>query len=249
MDDLPKASNDLVAAVNRLARKPDGRVRCEDAISDAAAFLGEATLRRAGDFDFERHTHKPGQPVSSAKVTGLLSGDLTDWEKMPARSVFRAFYVLLTNYAQPWSRESFPDVAGIFSRYAMARRGGSVSPRDRGRAPLSVPPQHCPVVHRPPLRAAFELRQVLYTKWTKESLAIESISSIAEACLLSVMVQTRSEIAADIALLLMFETINAMARTAPILSEHAQANWLKRGIHVPNMVHARPQELLARRMG
>jgi hypothetical protein len=232
-DDASKALGALAAEVYRVSIDAEKRYRPEDVISAAAAFVGECVMREAGDFDFERHTFDPGQAVFSPKVTGLLCGNEADWNKMPdGRCTFRRLYVLLTSHPeQPWSRESFPDVRGIFSRYAAGRAKG-VS-WEWGTAVLSVPPNHYP--SKRPLAAAFALRNFVRRRWPNENLTAEALLVMAELALVMIMTQMRPKIEPAIGLLLALETINSMAKTAPILRSQMLEWYRERGVDVSNL--------------
>jgi hypothetical protein len=231
-DNLPKAVDELVEALYRFVRGPAGQFRPEDVISAAAAFAGECVIRRAGDFDFDRHTFTPGQPIFSPNVTQLLSGDRADYEEMPRRTVFRGIYMILVHHPnRPWPRESFPDVRKIYERDTAARVHG-VS-KDWGKAPLSVPRTHYPSEDRPPLRAAFVLRGFVAKRWPNERPSAESLLLMAQYLVIMAMTQMRTQIEPKIGLLLAFETLNAMAKSAPLLPKHIQEFFRARGIQVP----------------
>jgi hypothetical protein len=228
-----KALDEMVLAIYEIARDSDGNYRPEDLISAAAAFTGESAMRQAHDFDFDRHTFTPGRPVFSQKINEILSGDRTNWEEMPDGCVFGALYGILINHPnRPWPREDFPDVGGIYSRFAAARKHGA-SQAEWGKAPLSVPPSHYPSERLPPLRVAFDMRTFVYKSWAKEKLSADAVLTMAQLNLIMIMTQMQPQVDPAIGLLLAFETINAMAKTAPVLPKHMQEFWRKRGISVP----------------
>ncbi|HEX4409017.1 MAG TPA: hypothetical protein VH206_09605 [Xanthobacteraceae bacterium] len=234
-DNLPKVLDELVAETYRIVRDDRGNFRAEDLISASAAFTGECVMRHAGDFDFEHHTLAPGQPVFSQKVTELLSGDRAIWTEIPKDSVFGAMRNLLANHPnRPWPTESFPDVAKIYQRFAAARRGG-VTKEDWGKAPLSVPASHRPSEEIPPLRAAFALRAFTYGKWGDEKLTSHAVMTMAQLSQIMILTQIRPSIEPNVALLLAFETVNAMAKTAPALPKHMKEFMREQGVS-----HARP---------
>jgi hypothetical protein len=224
-NDPGKAIEELVGAVHGIAENPPGRYRCEDLISAIAAFTGEAVMRQAGDFDFDHHTLTPGQPVFSLKVNGLLSGDRSEWPEIPVTSVFGAIHNILPNHpSHPWPRESFPNVGKVYERFAAARHGG-VS-KDWGKAALSVPPSHYPSEGMPPLRAAYDLRRSVGKQWQSQGVSAEAIAAVAQFSLLKIMTLVRAQIEPKIGLLLAFETINSMAKTAPVLPKHME-EWVR----------------------
>lgn len=219
-DKLQKIVNELMPAVYHFAHMMTGSKRCEDVITVAAAYAGECVMRQAGDFDFDRHTWNPGKPVLSLKVTQLLSGDRGDWREIPETSVFGFLRGLLIRHpTHAYPPECFPDIGLIYRRYAAARQNG-VSQADWGKAPLSVPAGHRPSEGMLAIRAAFEMRNFVDKKWGDENYSAEVISTLAQISVMTVLVHARQFIAPEIAVLLAFETINAMAKTAPFLPKH-----------------------------
>jgi hypothetical protein len=221
-DNLPEAINEFVPAVFHVAHVLTNRKRCEDVISAAAAYMGECVMRQAGDFDFDRHTWDPGKPIFSLKVTQLLSGDRGDWRDIPETSVFgflRGRLIKHPTYPNP--PDCFPNIGQLYRRYAAARQNG-IPKDDWGKAPLSVPKNHYPSEGMLAIRAAFELRNIVDKKWGDENLSAKMLRGLAELSMIKILIQIQRYIAPDIAVLLAFETINAMAKTAPFLPKHMQ---------------------------
>jgi hypothetical protein len=72
----------------------------------------------------------------------------------------------------------------------------------------------------PPLRAAFELRPiVLGSKQMRDSNPRE-IVAVGSLSLLKALTATKKIISPDIALTIVFETINGMSKTAPMMPRH-----------------------------
>jgi len=217
-DDPGNAMMELTRILHQLVEKPRGRYRCEDLVSAIAAFAGEACMRQAAEFDCDNHRFAPGTPVFSQKVNVVLSGDRCDWAQIPATSAFGRIFNMLTQHPDgPWSADSFPDVAALYRRFAEARRG-TATRESFGKAPLSIPGKHFPVV--PPLRAAHNLRCAVFARWP---LAPEpAISVMAQMVLLKILLTIRPHLDEHIALTLALETMNAMAKTAPLLPAHME---------------------------
>jgi hypothetical protein len=214
------ATLELAAMVQTLVERPPGHYRCEDLISAAAAFAGEACMRRAGDFDVDNHDFKPGAPIFSSNVDVLLSGGRSDWAEIPATSAFGGLFSLLTNHPEgPWPREVFPDVGEIYWHFAAAHRNGEANDA-LGTAPLTVPADHRPAMS--PMRAAFEVRRMAFSRWPADQLSAHALTIIAQTCLLKFLVMLRARIDPRIALTLAMETMNAMAKTAPTLPKHVE---------------------------
>jgi hypothetical protein len=107
----------------------------------------------------------------------------------------------------------------IYQHFASERRDG-VSKAQWGRAPLRVPAAHLPVEHMPPLRAAFELRSTVAQKWLNENVSAQAMTAIGQAAVLNILNRTQQSIPPKVALAIAFETLNAIAKTAPMLPKH-----------------------------
>lgn len=221
-DEADQALTELTAIIHQLVEKPDRKYRCEDLISGAAAFVGEACLRRAAEFEVDSHDLDPGAPVFSRDINVALCGDRVEWPDIPKASAFgRVFHVLTTDPEAPWPVAAFPDVAGIFQRYARARRAG-VPGDARGKTVLAIPEKSLPVLA--PLNAAYEIRQKVVAKFPAQLLLVDVIGLIAEMALLKILMIVRPHIDPRIALALALATMNATAKTAPLLPVHV-AEW------------------------
>jgi hypothetical protein len=175
-------------------------------------------MRLAGDFDFDHHNFKPGQAIFSSKINKILSGDCTEWGRIPSTSAFGAVFNILTHYPRaPWDPELFPDVAKIFADYA-ASKGPKGVKAQWGFVQLSLGEEHSPSI--PPLRAAFELRRAVLRVAGFSSLSRTDLSTISVLALTKLLVQLRGNIDDSTALALALETLNAMAKTAPVLQKH-----------------------------
>jgi hypothetical protein len=219
VDAVTSAADELIRLVHKLVEYPAGRFRCEDVISAISAFTGEAALRKAGVIDVDHHAFNPGQAVFSGTVNVILSGDRTEWREIPVTSIFGGLYHVLPHYPQPWPRESFPSVARVYEHFAAVHGRGK---SDWGKAALSVPSANLPSEGMPPLRAAFELRRSVLGRWQKTGLSDEAVFLAAHVALLEIMKLVRPQIAPDIGLMIAFQTINAMAKTAPMLPKHME---------------------------
>lgn len=214
------AIDDLVGKIHKLVERPQGRYRSEDLISAVCAFTGECVMRQAGDFDFDNHDFTPGQAIFSEKVNEILSGDRSEWVDIPTSSVFGGVrHVLANQRTWTYPLESFPNIGKIYQDFASERRNG-VSKGKWGKAPLSVPAANLPVEHMPPLRAAFKLRSAVAQKWLNENVSAQIMTVIGQAAVMLILTRTRESIQPKIALAIAFETLNAIAKTAPMLPKH-----------------------------
>jgi hypothetical protein len=209
----------LYQLTEALAEGPrKGMFRCEEMISVAAAFVGECCLRKSAVIDFDNHDFAPGRRIFSDRINEVLSGDRTSWKGIPISSAFGALYNLLTRADAPngvWDPQLFPEIADIYQQYAAA--SGSVP---WGYVPLTVAPMHMPKM--PPLRAAFELRGLAFAHRTPGFPNPDDLLAISQFLLMKVLMKTRRGINEAVAIRLAFETLNGMAKTAPVLPKHMQ---------------------------
>jgi hypothetical protein len=214
MSDVAK----LVGEAKQLVRRQDGRIRVEDLLSSLAAVAGEMVLRRTQIIDLSDETLNPGSPVFSPDINKLLSGDRSLWPEVPITSTFGGLYNVLTRANEiRWPPETFPDIAQVYQLFARERAKGV--PRDRwGWAPLSVPPDNRPTIL--PLRAAYNLRQSLLAMTMSKSNHLQISAELSFASVLMALLEVRKFIDQALALRLVFETLNAMAKTIPILPRH-----------------------------
>jgi hypothetical protein len=195
-----------------------GMFRCKDMISAAAAFVGECSLRKSAVFDFENHNLKPGSGVFSDRINKVLSGDLTNWPDIPAASTFGALRNILTHSDVPngsWDPRVFPDIAAIYQHNAAAR--GSTP---WGFVPLTLAAKHAP--RMPPLRAAFEMRRFAFANSHPDIPTSDDLMAISQFSLMKVLMKARRAIDETVAISLAFETINGLAKMAPVLPRHMQ---------------------------
>jgi len=208
----------LAQFTEAMAEGPKQCFRCEDIISAAAAFAGECCLRKAAIFDFDNHDCVPGQAIFSGEINHILSGDRTDWGDVPVTSVFGGLHNILTHFPEePWDPSAFPGVAEIYRGYAAAR-GHGAPPIQWGYVPLTLAPHHAP--RHPPLRAAFELRRFTFAVCAQDLPKPGDLCNIAQLSLLRALAKLRRAIDKAVAIRLAMETLNSMAKMAPVLPRH-----------------------------
>lgn len=208
------ASAALVETLLGKLTAKDGGIHAEDAVSASAAVVAERCILAAGEFDPHRHQFTPGSRVFSDQINGLISGDQPTVESADAGSVVGILrdQVLAAGYR----REEFPDLKGVFGGFA-ARIGKE---EDWGWVPLSTPADNRP--HLMPLMVAYETRtdvdRVLATVRGDKAKALAA-STLALADILG---KVEDVIDHRVALLLAIETVNGMAKTAPMTDEAYQ---------------------------
>jgi hypothetical protein len=200
--------------------KRGDRIRTEDLITAAASITGERCIEAAGDFSPRKHKFAPGSRVFSDKVNELLAGNSSDGvEAVPAESVVGVLRdkVLAAGYAE----SDLPSLKLIFERFAA--NVGKTS--DWGKVPLSVPDGNRPLIL--PLQVAYETRSTvdrLFDPLTDPQAKLRA----AVLTLSQVLIAVQQTIDKKIALLLALETVNGMAKTAPMTDE-AMAAAKKKG--------------------
>jgi hypothetical protein len=185
-------------------------VRVEDFVSACATIVGERCIAVAGDFPVRTHTMAPGSRVFSTRINELLCGDSEsdDLRAVPSESVFGLLRDRLTT--GKYLVSEFPSLKAIFELFA-----ASVGNADEwGKAPLSVPEQHRPFLL--PLRVAYNTRKKvdLFYEPLGADPALHlraSVLALAEA-----LYDVADAIDHKLVLLLAFETINGMGKTAPM---------------------------------
>lgn len=185
----------------------NGRIRVEDLISGAAAIVGEASIDAAGDFNSRSHEFVPGERVFSTKANDLISGD-KDFDEAPSDSVVGILRNKLTNCG--FTKADFPILKDIFTDFA-ANVGKQ---EDWGKVPLSVPIGNHPFIM--PLRAAYETRSTVDKLFAPLGDNRRQRLHAATLALAEALCNTRDVLDRRIATTLALETVNGMAKTAPM---------------------------------
>ena len=193
------------ALANALTK--DGRIRVEDLISAAASIVGEATLNAAGDFNPREHQFTPGARVFSDKANDLFCGD-KDFNEAPAISIVGILSEKLPKCG--FTKVDFPPLKEIFAYFA-ANIGKE---EEWGKVPLSVPKDNHPFIL--PLRASYELRPTVDKIFTPLGDNQDQRLQAATFALAEVLCKTRDVLDRRIAITLALETVNGMAKTAPM---------------------------------
>jgi len=206
------AAQRLVAFLIQALKESDGRIRVEDLISASAAIAGERCIEAAGDFNPRHHQFVPGSHVFSDKVNTLICGDVDDLDAVPETSAIGILRDRLLGHQ--YDVEHFPSIADVFRNFA-AKIGDKA---DWGRVPLTVPEENRPYLM--PLRVEFETRANV-DKLIGGGDAARAFR-IAMLALAEALGQVREAIDPRVVLLLAFETLNGMAKTAPMTAEAFQ---------------------------
>ena len=202
-------------------RDKSGRIRVEELINAAASIAGERCIEAAGDFNPREHTMTPGSRVFSDKANKLLCGDRGD-ESIATVPPDSAFGMLRDKLVPgKYTLEDFPPIKSIFQYFA-ANIGKK---EDWGKVPLSVPKDNQPYLL--PLRVAYETRGKVDQLF--EPLGRDAVMKFQAAvfALAEALKAVAGAIEKKIGLSLALETVNGMAKTAP-MTDAAMAEAAKK---------------------
>jgi len=206
----PAIRKRLVDLVLAILRDADGRIRAEDAISAAAIIVGERCIDAAGDFPLRDHDLVPGSRVFSTTANVLIAGDVSDGglQAIPKDSLVGILRGHLPTTA--FRDDEFPALDDVFKQYA-ARIGKE---SDWGKVPLSIEEDNHPFL--PPLRVGYETRTRVDELFSEIQQDKTRCLRIATEALADILLMVATVIDHKVALRLAIETINGMAKTAPM---------------------------------
>jgi hypothetical protein len=184
-----------------------GRIRVEDLISAAAAMVGEAAIAKAGDYDPRKHDYPPGARVFSTKINQLICDDKS-FNEAPPNSIVGDLRERLI--ACGFSEPDFPRLEGVFRHFAE----NIGKKEDWGKVPLSIAPQHHPFAQ--PLRIAYETRSLVDGSLSPLGDDVSNRLRATTAVLARALCETRDALTRIISTTLAIETVNGMAKTAPM---------------------------------
>ena len=210
-DGLREAASALSELFEAKVIDADGRIRVEDLLSVAAAVCGEACIAAAGEIDPEHHGLEPGSAVLSDRVNAILVADAPDWSAA-ATSVFGI--IRGGALAQGYAEADFPPITEPI-RFFVAALGGGGAPW--GFVPISVPEDHRPFVQ--PLRQAYELRAPARAVFAEQRMPAAEWPAASAFALVIELARVRDAIDHGVATRLVLETVNGMAKTAPMTDE------------------------------
>jgi hypothetical protein len=210
-DGLREAASALSELFEAAVIDGDGRIRVEDLLSAAAAACGEACIAAAGEIDPEHHGLAPGSAVLSDRVNRILVADAAGWSGA-ALSVFGI--IRGGAIAQGYAETDFPPIDEPIRFYVSALGGGGVP---WGFVPLSVPAANRPFVQ--PLRRAYELRAPVRAVFEDQRLPAAEWPPACAFALVIELARVRDAIDHGVATRLVLETVNGMAKTAPMTAD------------------------------
>jgi hypothetical protein len=192
-------------------------VRAEDAICALATIVAERCIDAAGDYPLRTHELTPGGRVFSDRANQLIAGDVAsdELDQFPASSILGILRDRLAG--KRYDRAHFPSIGGVFRAYA----AGVGKAEDWGKVPLTVPEEHQPSVL--PLRIGYETRAAVDKLMAPLGGDTARALATATLALAKLLEMVREAIDPQVALTLALETVNGMAKTAPMTDAAMQA--------------------------
>lgn len=193
----------------------DGRMRVEDLLTAGAAVCGESCIAAAGEFDPESHQFVPGSAVLSDRINEVLCANAGEWSKA-GESVFGVIHT--GALAGGYAAADFPDLADVFRVYVSLLGGAGT---DRwGFVGLSVPEANWPLV--PPLRYAYDQRAPVREILARYGVPRSAWPAACAHTLANELGRVRTAIDPGIAVRIVLETTNGMAKMAPMTDRHVR---------------------------
>jgi hypothetical protein len=179
-------------------------VRVEDAICLISTIVAERCIEVTNEFSINEHDFEPGSAVFSEKINELLVGQIAveKWNELPKDCVFARIKSKIDTH---FDNSTFPSLTGIFENYAE-----NVGETEWGNLNLPIPEDNKPFFL--PLRIGYETRKFIDKNINLENnektlqIAINSIGRI--------LIETKMALDSSIALVMTFEIINGMSKTA-----------------------------------
>jgi len=221
--DLRDAADALSVLFEAKVQDAGGGIRVGDLLSAAAAVCGEACIAAVGEYDPEHHDFTPGAPILSISINEILCDDAPDWSAA-GTSVFGL--VRSGALAQGYVADDFPPidepirvfVTGIGGRGGGAGGNGAAAQTGWGFVPLSIPVEHRPFIQ--PIRQAYELRGPVRAIFAKHRMPAAQWPVACAYALVIELARVRQAIDHGVAVRIVLETVNGMAKTAPMTERH-----------------------------
>ncbi len=206
----------LVNLIFSGVRSEDNRIRVEDAVGAAAVIVAERCIDAAGNYPLREHDLTPGSRVMSDAINGWFCGDELELAKIPPQTVVGTLRICLDR--QMYADAEFPDLKEVMTTFL---NGISNEGIEWGRVPLSVGKDHEPFIL--PLRVGYETRgivdQILAPVLDDKARCV----AIATLALAAILQQVAGAIDHKLVLTLALETVNGMAKTAPMTEKAMKA--------------------------
>lgn len=198
-----KLTKKLVNLVYKSIQTEKG-VRVEDAICLISTIVAERCIEVMNEFSINEHDFEPGSAVFFEKINELLVGQIAveKWDELPKECVFARIKSKIDSH---FDNSTFPSLTGIFENYA--KNVGNV---EWGNLNLSIPKDNKPFLL--PLQIGYETRTFIDKNINLEN--NEKTLQIAINAIGRILVETKTALDSSIALVMTFEIINGMSKTA-----------------------------------
>jgi hypothetical protein len=216
----------LMQAICKQLKDPAGRIRAEDLIVTIASITGELCIDAAGIFPSRTHEYPPGQRVFSDITNKVIDGDNVNdtLTTLPSESVVGILRDRLL--AHGYEAKDFPDRVEAIYKFFAANFG---APEARAGVPLSVSIEHRPRVL--PMQVAYEARSIVDRAFERLGSDPNTRVRAAAHALAEALIAVKDVLPRDVALLLAHQTVNGMAKTAPMTDARMEA--IKKGQYGP----------------
>ncbi|AFU69533.1 hypothetical protein P700755_002815 [Psychroflexus torquis ATCC 700755] len=184
-------------------------VRVEDAICLISTIIAERCIVFTNEFSINDHEFEPGSAVFSEKINELLVGQIAveNWKELPKECVFSKIKSKIDSH---YDTSSFPSLTGIFEKYAE-----NIGKTEWGSLNLSIPEDNKPSFL--PLQVGHETRKFIDKNINLEN--NEKTLQIAINSICEILIETKMALDPSIALVMTFEIINGMSKTATMTDE------------------------------
>lgn len=184
-------------------------VRVEDAICLISTIIAERCIVFTNEFSINDHEFEPGSAVFSEKINELLVGQIAveNWKELPKECVFSRIKSKIDSH---YDNSSFPSLTGIFEKYAE-----NIGKTEWGSLNLSIPEDNKPSFL--PLQVGYETRKFIDKNINLEN--NEKTLQIAINSICEILIETKIALDSSIALVMTFEIINGMSKTATMTDE------------------------------
>jgi hypothetical protein len=179
-------------------------VRVEDAICLISTIVAERCIKVTNEFSIDEHDFEPGSAVFSEKINELLVGQkaVENWNELPKECVFSRIKSKIDTH---FDNRSFPSLTEIFKNYAE-----NIGKAEWGNLNLSISEDNKPFFL--PLQVGYETRKFIDKNINLEN--NEKTLQIALNTLGKILIETKMALDSSIALIMTFEIINGMSKTA-----------------------------------
>lgn len=216
-----KLTKKLVEFVYKSIQTKKG-VRVEDAICLISTIVAERCIVFTNEFSIYEHEFVPGSAVFSEKMNKLLIGPIAvdNWNELPKESVFARIKSKIDSHID---NSSFLSLSEIFENYPK-----NIGKTEWGNLNLSISENNKPFFL--PLQIGYETRKFIDKHINLEN--NDKTLQIAINALAKILIETKMALDSSIALVMTFEIINGMSKTATMTDKKMDEAQLWKNINV-----------------